>query len=39
MAAKAKNFELSEAFIGAFGGVFRTQPSIWDGAHNIVTIK
>ena len=32
MAAKAKDVELTEAFIRAFGGVFRTQPSIWDGA-------
>ena len=28
MAAKAKNVELTEAFIEAFSGAFRTQPNI-----------
>ena len=32
MAAKAKNAEITEAFIEAFSGVFRTQSNIYDGA-------
>ena len=32
MAAEAKNVEVTEAFIEAFSGVFRTQSNIEDGA-------
>ena len=32
MAAKVKGVELTEAFIGAFSDVFRTQPNVYDEA-------
>ena len=32
MAAKAKNVEVTEAFIEAFSGVFTTQSNLEDGA-------
>ena len=34
MAAKAKGVEFTEAFIGAFSGVFRTRPNVYDGAFS-----
>ena len=32
MAPKAKDVELTKAFVAAFSGNFRTRPNVWDGA-------